>query len=95
VKLRLYWMWAVLKGLGNASTSDVSVFLLALVGILLGGRRGLGKALLTYVLLHRADQYGHLYASKMDRIAQVIRENQPSVVGHPLTPIDPNPFGHE
>lgn len=80
----LRWMWSILLGLGKAATTDVSVFLLALAGILLGGRKGLGSSLLLYIVLRRADEYGHLYASKMNQIAQVIHEgSQQPTLWHP------------
>ena len=66
----------VFKGLWQAATTDVDVFLLLLAGLLLG-RKGLGKALLVYVAARRADQYAGLLASKLDNIALVMaKENK-------------------
>jgi len=62
----------VFKGLVQAFTTDIDVFLLVIAGLLLGGRKGLGKAFLIYVIARRTDQYAGLFASKLDQISLVI-----------------------
>lgn len=65
---------AVLTGLKNAITTDPDVFLMTFAGILLGGRRGLGKALLFFIAVRRGDQVAAAFATKLDQIVLLNRE---------------------
>ncbi len=70
------------RGLFRAVLTDSDIFLLATMGILLGGRsrrtRGLGIALGGWVLARRVDQYVGVIDSKVGHLVRVINEsNQP------------------
>jgi len=52
----IHFASGVFRGLGRSVTEDTNVFLLA-ASAALGGRRGISRALLVYVLLRRADDY--------------------------------------
>lgn len=69
---------SVLRGVGQAATSDPDVFLLLFAG-LLGGPKGVSRALFILVAARRGDQYAGLVASKLDQIARVMHEgNNPA-----------------
>lgn len=75
----------VFKGLGQAVTTDIDVFLLTCTGVLWGSKyrrpRALGTALGAYLVFRRADLYMDLVNSKLTMIARVMADNgrQPAV----------------
>lgn len=70
--------WPLVKGLGVAARTDVDVFLLTLGGLVLTAfprpLRGLGLSLLTYVVVRRADNIALAFATKLDRLSQVMAD---------------------
>lgn len=68
--------YATLRGLLNAAASDHNVFLIYLGGTLVGGRRGLGKAMLFHVAVRRLDDALALWVRQTERIAQSIDDER-------------------
>lgn len=76
-----FWL-IILKELWQTVRTDVDVFLMLVAGLLLGGRRGLGKALLFYIAVRRGDQVAAAYATKLDQIFLLMSRRTTTTTHH-------------
>lgn len=67
---------SVMASVGRTIFSDPDVFILMLGGLLIG-RKGLGWGLILWMLSRRGDQYAQLFASKLDKIAELKYKEYP------------------
>lgn len=77
-----HFVLGIVHGLYQAILTDVNVFLLAVSGGLLGGgprRRGFGVALLTFVLLRRADDFMGVIHRNLQLIGGVMSTTKPKL----------------
>lgn len=62
--------------MGRTIFSDPDVFLIMLGGVLIG-RKGIGFALILWMLSRRSDQYVQVFSSKLDKFSELRYKEYP------------------